>query len=94
MESHYVLPLIDAKKGEVFRAFTTSQARLTDYGVIKPERVAGMIRTPCLCFGTGVRLCEEYLSGTGGVTIIKDAFAAVSDGRLIEEALKRSDSSP
>ena len=68
--------------------------RLTDYSAIKPEGVADMIRTPCLCFGTGVRLCEEYLSGTEGVTIVKDAFSAVSAGRLIEEALKRSDYSP
>lgn len=94
MEGHYVLPLIDAKKGEVFRALYRvsggGMERLSDYSAIKPKDIANAVRTPCLVFGTGVRLCEEYLPHIEGVTVIRDAFAAVSAGRLIKEALKRS----
>ena len=98
MEGHHILPLIDAKKGEVFRALYRVSGgkmdRLTDYGAIKPKDVPGAIRTPCLIFGTGARLCREFLPEIEGVTVIGDSFAAVSAARLISEALKRCDSSP
>jgi len=97
MEGHYILPLIDAKKGEVFRALYEAADgtlnRLTDYSAIKPKNIRDAVRTPCLVFGTGVRMCEEFLSGIGEITILKDSFAAVSAGTLIKEALKRSPSS-
>jgi tRNA A37 threonylcarbamoyladenosine modification protein TsaB len=94
MEGHYILPLIDAKKGEVFHALYrvsgASMHRLTGYGAIKPKDITDEIKTPCLIFGTGAGLCEEFLSGVEGVTVIKDAFAAVSAAGLIREALKHS----
>jgi len=97
MEGHYILPLIDAKKGEVFRALYEVKSgtlnRLTDYSAIKPKTVRDAAKTPCLVFGTGVRLCEEFLSGIEGITILRGSFAAVSGGTLIKEALKRSSSS-
>jgi tRNA threonylcarbamoyladenosine biosynthesis protein TsaB len=98
MEGHYILPLIDAKKGEVFHALYHVSGgdmdRLTNYGAIKPKGITDAIKKPCLIFGTGARLCEEYLSGVEGVTVIRDGFAAVSAGGLIKEALKRSGPSP
>jgi tRNA threonylcarbamoyladenosine biosynthesis protein TsaB len=98
MEGHYAFPLIDAKKGEVFGALYRvsggDMKRLSDYGAIKPKDVAGIIRTPCICFGTGIRICEEFISKIEGVTIIRDTFAAVSAWRLILEAIKRADTRP
>ena len=97
MEGQYILPLIDAKKGEVFRAlYEISHGtlnRLTDFSAIKPKNTPDAVRTPCVVFGTGARLCEEFLSGIEGLTVLRDSsFAAVSAGTLIKEALKRSGS--
>jgi tRNA threonylcarbamoyladenosine biosynthesis protein TsaB len=95
MEDHYALPVIDAKKGEVFSALYRVSGgmaeRQTGYKAVKPQDIAGMVKTPCVSFGTGVRLCEEYLAGVSDVKIIKNAFSAVSGERLIKEALSRAD---
>ncbi len=94
MEDHFIFPLVDAKKGEVFsalyRASGGSMERLTNYRAVKPKDIAEGVLTPCLCFGTGARLCEEFLSGVGGITIVKDAFFRVSCEELIKEALRRT----
>jgi tRNA threonylcarbamoyladenosine biosynthesis protein TsaB len=98
MEGHYLLPLIDAKKGEIFTALYRVNRgvveRLTDYRAVKPGEVRAMVQTPCLCFGTGARLAEAFVAGVGGVTIIKDAFFRISGESLAREALKRAADGP
>ena len=94
MEGHFLCPLIDAKKGEVFYSLyyvTHGEIeRLEGYMSARPEDIGGIVKTPCICFGTGVRLCEAYLSSmSGGVTLIKDSFMRVSGEALIREGLKR-----
>ncbi len=93
MDGHYLCPLIDAKKGEVFCSlYTVSQgnvARLTEYHALKPENIPALVRTPCVFFGTGVLLCEKNLSGINGVTIIKDRFQAVSGEALLKTGLQK-----
>jgi tRNA threonylcarbamoyladenosine biosynthesis protein TsaB len=94
MERHYVCPLIDAKKGEVFCSlYYVSYGkfeRLTGYIAVKPEDIDGIVKTPCICLGTGVNLCEDRLLNMGdGITLIKDRFTRVSGEFLIKEGLKR-----
>jgi tRNA threonylcarbamoyladenosine biosynthesis protein TsaB len=93
MEGYYLFPLIDAKKGEVFSSmYHVSEGhvqRLTDYTSIKPERLTDVIKTPCICFGTGLSLCEPLLSGMHDVLIIREGFSKISGEALIKEGLIR-----
>lgn len=93
MEGHYLCPLIDAKKGEVFtslyRVSDGCPQRLTDYRSVKPEHLTDLIKTPCICFGTGVSVCEPSISGIDNVRIIREGFLQVSGEALIKEGLKK-----
>ena len=88
LEGHYVCPLIDAKKGEVFTALYRvtkgTLERLSEYQSVRPGMVADIVRPPCVCFGSGLRLCQEALGGNTGITLVKDDF-----GRVQGEALLR-----
>jgi tRNA threonylcarbamoyladenosine biosynthesis protein TsaB len=88
LEGGYVCPLIDAKKGEVFlalyRAVNGALERLTEYQSVHPNAVAHIVKTPCVCFGSGLRLCQEPLLRQEGITLIDDYF-----GRVQGEALLR-----
>jgi tRNA threonylcarbamoyladenosine biosynthesis protein TsaB len=94
MEGHYLCPMIDAKKGEVFLSLYHISGgnieRLIDYQAVKPKDLGSVVKTPCVCFGTGVALCEEPLSSIDGVDMIKDAFYRISGETLIKEGLKRA----
>lgn len=93
MEEYYIFPLIDAKKGEVFSSmYHVSDGRiqrLTNYASMRPERFMDVIKTPCICFGTGIALCEPFLSGMHDVRIIRESFLKISGESLIIEGLKR-----
>jgi tRNA threonylcarbamoyladenosine biosynthesis protein TsaB len=93
MDGHYIFPLIDAKKSEIFSSmYYVSEGcvqRLTDYTSMKPERFMDFIKTPCICFGTGISLCEPFLSGGHDVRIIREGFLKISGESLIKEGLKR-----
>jgi len=93
MEGCHLCPLIDAKKGEVFCSlYRVSQGnieRLTGYHALKPENIPGLVQTPCVCFGTGVLLCENILAGINGVTLIKDRFQTISGEALLKAGLQR-----
>jgi tRNA threonylcarbamoyladenosine biosynthesis protein TsaB len=88
LEGHYVCPLIDAKKGEVFfalyRVTKGTLERLSEYQSVRPGTIADIVRPPCVCFGSGLKLCQEALSGQDGITLVKDDF-----GRVQGEALLR-----
>ena len=88
LEGGYVCPLIDAKKGEVFlalyRIWQGRFERCTAYQSVRPAAVADIVREPCVCFGSGLRLCEETLASVKGITLIRDDFQ-----RLRGEALLR-----
>lgn len=89
MEGHFLCPLVDAKKGEVFLAiYFASQGRLkrlTNYRAVKPEAVPGIIQKPCVCFGSGLAICEQFLTATEGVQIEKD-----TDRKISAEAFMQS----
>ena len=93
MEGYHLCPLIDAKKGEVFCSlYRVSQGnieRLTGYHALKPENIPDLVQTPCVCFGTGVLLCENVLAGINGVTVIKDRFQGISGEALLKTGLQR-----
>jgi tRNA threonylcarbamoyladenosine biosynthesis protein TsaB len=82
LENHYVCPIIDAKKGEVFLAiYYVSHGnieRLSDYRAVKPAEVLSLIKTPCLCFGTGAEICETVLLASHDVHLLKGEFSRIS----------------
>jgi len=96
LEGSYVCPLVDAKKGEIFlalyRAVRGSIERLTDYKALKPADIPGLIETPCIFFGSGVKACASILSHREGATIISDGFTRISGETLIKVGLRRTDS--
>jgi tRNA threonylcarbamoyladenosine biosynthesis protein TsaB len=85
--SEYICPLVDAKKGEVFfsqyRYEECVLKRLTEYEAAKPEELTKKLCTPCIVFGSGVRLCELALSVIEGVVIVKDRQDRVTGESLI-----------
>lgn len=92
LKEGYVCPLIDAKKGEVFLAlYRVSQGRFercTEYQSLRPAVIVDMIRTPCVLFGSGLRLCEEKLAPVKGLTLINDDFQRVRAEALLQLGLE------
>jgi len=94
MDGYYLCPIIDAKRSEVFAClYQVSNGNITrigDYRTMKPADLAGMIKTPCLCFGTGASVCAPFLSNINDVRVIKDGFSRISGDALVGEGLKRA----
>jgi len=92
LEGYYVCPLVDAKKGEVFLAlYRISQGRLercTEYQSVRPAAVTGIVKGPCVCFGSGLRLCEERLALVQGVLLIKEDFRRIQGEALVRLGLE------
>jgi tRNA threonylcarbamoyladenosine biosynthesis protein TsaB len=90
-EGYFLCPLINARKGEVFISlYFVSKGtlkRLIDYRAVKPEVVSKIIQKPCICFGTGLTICEDILSATEGVTMEKDKYTMVSAEALIRAGI-------
>jgi len=87
LDGYHLLPLIDAKKSEVFaatyRASGERLERLSDYQAVKPAQVVGMLREPCLVFGTGLRLCEDFLREHPGTIRVREEFSRVQGEALL-----------
>jgi tRNA threonylcarbamoyladenosine biosynthesis protein TsaB len=87
MEGYQVVPLVDAKKGEVFAAtYRASGGKLereSDYQAVKPAHVVDMLREPCLVFGTGLRLCEDFLREHPGAILVREEFSRVQGEALL-----------
>lgn len=98
MEGHFLCPLIDAKKGEVFLALYTASKgklkRLTNYQAVKPEAVFEIIQKPCICFGSGVSLCEPFLTATEGIKIERDTYRNISAEAFITAGMSIMTESP
>jgi tRNA threonylcarbamoyladenosine biosynthesis protein TsaB len=81
-EGHHLCPLIDAKKGEaffaVYRVENGRVVRTGDIRAAKPREIRSYVPAPCLCFGTGVRLCADALAGIDGLRLIAGRFERVS----------------
>ena len=94
LHGYFLCPLLDAKKGEVFAAlYRVSHEnieQISDYQALKPAEVARMLKTPCLCFGSGVKMCVDSLSSADGVYLIKEGFSRISTEALIRVGVKRS----
>jgi len=95
LEGRYLSPLLDAKKGEVFlalyRVFHGCIERLTDYRAVKPADVPALLQTPCLCFGTGLRICGDILSSIDNVVLAREGFSRISGEALIKVGLQREE---
>ncbi len=87
MDGHYLCPLIDAKKSEVFfalyRVAGHDVVRIDGFHSLKPHELTGRIPGPCLCFGSGVRLARPVLDGIKGVSMIERGFDRVSGEALL-----------
>ena len=98
MDGHFLCPLIDAKKGEVFLALYLASRgtlkRLTNYRAVKPEAVPGIIEKPCICFGSGMILCEPLLATIEGVQIVKDTGRIISAEAFIKTGISIMADSP
>jgi tRNA threonylcarbamoyladenosine biosynthesis protein TsaB len=85
MEAHYLCPMIDAKKGEVFfglyQVLAGQITRVGDIRASKPEDLLSQIKLPCLSFGTGVDMCRTALGGIEGLRLV-DGFQQVSGETL------------
>ncbi len=91
LDGHYLCPLVDAKKGEVFLALYRVSAgevvRVGDFQSCRPEDVASRMAAPCLCFGTGARLCRHELAGAEGIRVMDDGWQRVSGEALLHVGL-------
>jgi tRNA threonylcarbamoyladenosine biosynthesis protein TsaB len=91
--SSYICPVIDAKKGEVFFAqYRHEGGALRSTGecqAVKPEELAERLLRPCIVLGTGVSLCEPFLTELEGITIVKDRHQRVTGESLIEIGWER-----
>jgi tRNA threonylcarbamoyladenosine biosynthesis protein TsaB len=95
MEGHYLCPLIDAKKGEVFfalyRAAGGTAVRMDGFHAMKPEKIRDAVPAPCLCFGTGVGPCREALAGIDGLQIAEGPSKRVCGEALLATGLAACD---
>lgn len=93
MDDHYLCPLIDAKKGEVFfglyRVSAGTLTRVGDIRSLRPEDLLPQIELPCLCFGTGMAMCRKVLDGTPGLRIAETGFQQVSAEALLRAGIAR-----
>ncbi len=91
-DGSFLCPIIDARKSEVFVSlYYTSKGelkRLTDYCAVKPETVPEIIRTPCICFGSGVKACEHFLDKQKGIKIERDAYQTIIPEAFIKTGLR------
>ncbi|MHB8108989.1 MAG: tRNA (adenosine(37)-N6)-threonylcarbamoyltransferase complex dimerization subunit type 1 TsaB [Syntrophorhabdaceae bacterium] len=89
-EGSYLCPVVDARKSEVFSALYHVTGgkliRLTGYMAIKPADVPHIIKTPCFCFGSGLRVCETFLSPINGVTLLH-GFDNIKGECLVDKRL-------
>ncbi|MBP1750176.1 MAG: peptidase glycoprotease [Deltaproteobacteria bacterium] len=88
-EDSYLCPLIDARKSEVFLALYHASggklSRETGYMAVKPEDIPAIIKTPCICFGTGLRIAEKHLAPLEGVTIIRQDYDHIRAASLVAD---------
>lgn len=91
--SSYICPIIDAKKGEVFVAQYRDDKGvlkpITDYQAAKPEELAATLLTPCIVFGSGVKLFDSIPGALSGVTIIRDLHQRVTGESLIRLGVEK-----
>jgi tRNA threonylcarbamoyladenosine biosynthesis protein TsaB len=60
--SMHIMPIIDAKKGEVFCAlYNKDGSRLTDFMNLRPEGIASMVREDTLFVGNGCNIYRDIL---------------------------------
>ena len=56
-----VVPIIDARKEEVFAAFYRKNARISEYFILKPETLAKQIISPVFMVGNGLKRYRSLL---------------------------------
>ncbi|MBP1747812.1 MAG: tsaB [Deltaproteobacteria bacterium] len=90
-QGYYLCPLIDARKSEVFLALYhvsgVTLSRQTSYMAVKPEEIPSIIKTPCICFGTGSHIAEKYLSYLDDVAIIHNDHDNIRAAKLTDERI-------
>lgn len=94
----FLCPIIDAKKSEVFLslyyASKGKMKKLIDEQAIKPEKISEVIQKPCICFGTGIDICEPFLNKVEGVTIEKYTYQTITARAFITTGIEIMKNSP
>jgi tRNA threonylcarbamoyladenosine biosynthesis protein TsaB len=67
-----VVPIIDARKEEVFAAFYRKNERISEYLILKPETLANQITNPVFLVGNGLKKYKSLLE-----SIIPKGFNSV-----------------
>lgn len=92
MQGFYILPAIDAKKGEVFCALYFSDGktleRLTPYESKKPQEIKEMIKGRCLVVGSGIKLLKDKIKNCE-VMFSECFYSYVPMSALLSLGLKR-----
>jgi tRNA threonylcarbamoyladenosine biosynthesis protein TsaB len=90
-DGYFLCPIIDAKKSEVFLSLYYASKgelkKLLDERAVKPETVPEIIQKPCICFGTGMTICEPFLNEIEDVTIEKDAYRTITAEAFIKTGI-------
>ncbi|HOP86047.1 MAG TPA: tRNA (adenosine(37)-N6)-threonylcarbamoyltransferase complex dimerization subunit type 1 TsaB [Syntrophorhabdaceae bacterium] len=91
-EGYYIFPVIDAKKGEVFFSLyyvkDNELFRETDIASKKPQDAVQHIKTPCICFGSGLAMCEPHIPRNKDIILVKDSYKKISGEMLIKTGLR------
>jgi tRNA threonylcarbamoyladenosine biosynthesis protein TsaB len=91
MDGYFLCPIIDAKKSEVFLSLYYASKgelkKLLGERAVKPETVPEIIQKPCICFGTGMTVCEPFLNEIEDVTIEKDAYRTITAEAFIKTGI-------
>jgi len=91
-EGYYIFPVIDAKKDEVFFSLyyvkDNELFRETDIASKKPQDAIKYIKTPCICFGSGIPMCEPHIPSKKDIILVKDAYKKISGEQLIKTGLR------
>ena len=91
MDGYFLCPIIDAKKSEVFLSLYYASngklKKLIDDRAVKPEKVPEVIQKPCICFGTGITICEPFLKEIEDIRIEQNAHRAITADAFVKTGI-------
>lgn len=81
-QNRLIIPIIDARKGELFTAFYRSGKRISDYQIISPQELAKLINEPAVFLGNGLERYASLLKEILGEKFISEPIFAPPASRI------------